>query len=71
MNLPKQVVITEVGPRDGLQQERQRVATHEKVALITGLVQSGLRAIQVASFVHPQRVPQMADAEAVMTAYAG
>lgn len=66
MNLPRQVLITEVGPRDGLQLEVKNVPTEDKVLLIGGLVQAGLRAIQVASFVHPSRVPQMADAEAVV-----
>jgi hydroxymethylglutaryl-CoA lyase len=66
MAFPRQVLITDVGPRDGLQMEARQVPTDEKVALIAGLVRSGLRAIQVASFVHPLKVPQMADAEAVI-----
>jgi len=66
VNYPKQVVITEVGPRDGLQLEVQQVPTDQKAALIEGLVRAGLRAIQVASFVHPLKVPQMADAEALI-----
>jgi hydroxymethylglutaryl-CoA lyase len=66
MAFPRQVVITEVGPRDGLQMEVRQVPTDEKVALIAGMVQAGLRSIQVASFVHPLKVPQMADAEAVI-----
>jgi hydroxymethylglutaryl-CoA lyase len=60
------VVITEVGPRDGLQLEVRTVPTDQKAELITGLVRAGLKAIQVASFVHPSKVPQMADAEAVI-----
>jgi hydroxymethylglutaryl-CoA lyase len=63
---PERVVITEVGPRDGLQMELRTVPTDHKVALIDGLVQAGLQAIQVASFVHPAKVPQMADAEGVI-----
>ena len=66
MAYPERVVITEVGPRDGLQMELRTVPTDDKVALIDGLVQAGLQAIQVASFVHPAKVPQMADAEAVV-----
>jgi len=66
VNYPESVVITEVGPRDGLQMEVRTVPTDEKVALIEGLAQAGLQAIQVASFVHPSKVPQMADAEAVV-----
>ena len=66
MGFPRHVFITEVGPRDGLQMETIQVPTDEKVALIEGLVQAGLPAIQIASFVHPLRVPQMADAEEVI-----
>jgi hydroxymethylglutaryl-CoA lyase len=66
MDFPERVVITEVGPRDGLQMEVRTVPTDEKVSLIKGLAQAGLQAIQVASFVHPSKVPQMADAEAVV-----
>lgn len=66
MDYPECVVITEVGPRDGLQMEVRTVPTEEKVALISGLAQAGMQAIQVASFVHPSKVPQMADAEAVV-----
>jgi hydroxymethylglutaryl-CoA lyase len=66
VNYPEHVVLTEVGPRDGLQMEIRTVPTDEKVALIKALVQAGLRAVQVASFVHPSKVPQMADAEAVV-----
>lgn len=66
MDYPRQVVITEVGLRDGLQSEVRTVPTDQKVKLIDGLVHAGLRAIQVASFVHPLKVPQMADAEAVI-----
>jgi hydroxymethylglutaryl-CoA lyase len=66
MDLPRQVAITEVGPRDGLQLEVRQVPTDQKVALIAGLVRAGLKAIQAASFVHPLKVPQMADAEALI-----
>ena len=66
VDYPERVVITEVGPRDGLQMEGRSVPTDKKVALIKGLAQAGLQAIQVASFVHPAKVPQMADAEAVV-----
>jgi hydroxymethylglutaryl-CoA lyase len=59
------VEIIEVGPRDGLQREKQFVPTEKKIAMIDALSESGIRAIQVTSFVHPKWVPQMADAEAV------
>src|SRR5690349_16383622 len=59
------VSIVEVAPRDGLQNESAVVPTEEKLALIATLVGSGVRRIEATSFVHPRRVPQMADAEAV------
>jgi hydroxymethylglutaryl-CoA lyase len=68
MEIPEHVFITEVGPRDGLQMEKQVLSTDQKIRLINGLVKAGVRAVQVASFVHPGRVPQMADAEAVIDA---
>jgi len=60
------IEIIEVGPRDGLQSEPDVIPTHLKLALIARLVYAGLRRIEVASFVNPRRVPQMADAEAVL-----
>jgi len=59
------VEIVEVSPRDGLQNEAQTVATADKVELIRRAVAAGVQRIEVASFVDPRRVPQMADAEAV------
>lgn len=59
------VEIVEVGPRDGLQNEAAEVSTAAKLALIGDLIDAGARRIEVASFVHPKAVPQMADAEAV------
>ncbi len=58
--------LVEVGARDGLQNESLIVPTATKIALIERLIAAGLRRIEVASFVHPKRVPQMADAEAVL-----
>lgn len=60
------VEIVEVGPRDGLQNEPRFIATAEKVALIDLLSQAGFRRIEVASFVSPKWVPQMADGAEVM-----
>ena len=60
--------IIEVGPRDGLQNESVLVSTDDKVALIERSIAAGLRRIEATSFVHPGRVPQMADAEDVMAA---
>ena len=61
--LPKQVLIREVGPRDGLQNEKQFVSTADKLKLVQLLAQTGIRDIEVTSFVHPKAVPQMSDAE--------
>ncbi len=60
------VEIVEVGPRDGLQNEPAFIPTADKIALIDLLSQSGLRRIEVASFVSPKWVPQMADGAAVL-----
>ena len=64
----KHVEIIEVGPRDGLQSEPGVLPTAAKVELINRLVDAGVRRIEVASFVNPRKVPQMADAEQVMAA---
>lgn len=58
--------IVEVGPRDGLQNEKTPISTREKIALITALADCGLQAIEATAFVSPRWVPQMADHEAVM-----
>ena len=62
------VEIVEVSPRDGLQAEEVVVSTADKVALVEKAVAAGVRRIEVCSFVNPARVPQMADAEAVLAA---
>jgi hydroxymethylglutaryl-CoA lyase len=62
----EQVLITEVVLRDGLQDEKITVPTDEKVRLAQGLVAAGLTSLEVGSFVHPDRVPQMADTDAVL-----
>jgi hydroxymethylglutaryl-CoA lyase len=66
----KHVEIVEVGPRDGLQSESQVLPTSLKVEFIRRLAAAGVARIEVASFVNPKRVPQMADAEAVLAALA-
>ncbi len=65
---PKFVEIVEVGPRDGLQNESAVVGTETKLKFIAAAVDAGIRRIEVASFVNPKRVPQMADAEDVLKA---
>lgn len=62
---PPKATLVEVGPRDGFQAEAVPIPTDLKVWAIDALVEAGVRQIQVASFVHPERVPQMADADAV------
>lgn len=66
--MEQRVSLVEVGARDGLQNEPDSVSTADKVALIERMYAAGVRRFEVASFVHPQRVPQMADAEAVIAA---
>ena len=62
------IELVEVGPRDGLQNEPETVPTAAKLDLINAMIGYGARRLEVASFVHPNRVPQMADAEAVIEA---
>ncbi len=65
MTIASTIEFVEVGPRDGLQNESALIATADKLALINRVIAAGARRIEVASFVNPKRVPQMADAEAV------
>jgi len=62
----QRIEIVEVGPRDGLQSEPDVLATATKLEYINRAVGAGIRRLEVASFVHPKKVPQMADAEAVL-----
>jgi hydroxymethylglutaryl-CoA lyase len=64
--IPSRVTLVEVGPRDGLQNEKQPVSAAHKIELVQRLQEAGLREIEVTSFVSPKWVPQMADALAVM-----
>ncbi len=66
MNLPSRVQITDVGPRDGLQNESTPVPAQVKIELVHRLQAAGLRHIEVTSFVSPKWVPQMADNAEVM-----
>ena len=63
------VLITEVGPRDGLQNEVLNLCTLDKIKLIRKLAAAGIRQMEVTSFVSPKAVPNLADAEAVMDAF--
>jgi hydroxymethylglutaryl-CoA lyase len=62
MKLPKHVTLTEVGPRDGLQNEKGKVPTADKIALVEALADAGFTRIETSSFVSPKWVPQMGDA---------
>lgn len=65
-SFPLRVTIREVGPREGFQILPKIVSTEAKLKLITALVEAGLKEIEVASFVRPDKVPTMADADAVI-----
>ena len=65
LSLPPRVRIVEVGPRDGLQNEAHAIPTETKVAFVDRLSLTGLREIEVSSFVNPKRIPQLADAAEV------
>ncbi|MBK6652022.1 MAG: hydroxymethylglutaryl-CoA lyase [Betaproteobacteria bacterium] len=66
MNIPKRVKLVEVGPRDGLQNEKQPVPAAVKIELVHKLQAAGLKEIEVTSYVSPNWVPQMADNAEVM-----
>ena len=66
MKLPSRVKIVDVGPRDGLQNEKQPVPVEVKIGLVQRLQDAGLKEIEVTSFVSPKWVPQLADAAEVM-----
>ncbi|MFN7197447.1 MAG: hydroxymethylglutaryl-CoA lyase, partial [Hylemonella sp.] len=70
MNLPSRVRLIDVGPRDGLQNEKQPVPAAAKIELVRRLQDAGLREIEVTSFVSPKWVPQMADNAEVMAGIA-
>ncbi len=66
-SLPRSVRIREVGPRDGFQNEPETIATAEKVRLIDLLSANGLKRLEVTSFVRPDVIPQLSDAEEVLS----
>ena len=65
MKLPAEATIYEVGPRDGLQNEARQVPTTDKIRFIDALVASGIRNIEITSFVSPKWIPQLADSSEV------
>ncbi|GEL03805.1 hydroxymethylglutaryl-CoA lyase [Rummeliibacillus stabekisii] len=66
IKLPSSVQVKEVGPRDGLQNEKTLINTNDKIELIDRLSETGLNYIEVTSFVHPKWIPQLADAVEVL-----
>ena len=64
--LPNKVKIVEVGPRDGLQNEKETIPVEVKIELVNRLTQAGFANIEAASFVSPKWVPQMANTDQVM-----
>lgn len=64
----KRVRVMEVGPRDGLQSEPSRLSLAAKVAFVEGLIEAGVSALEIGAFVRADRVPQMADSEALVRA---
>src|SRR2546425_5685672 len=65
-NMPRAVRVAEVGPRDGLQNEKALVPTEQKIQFISMLAEAGLSVVEVTSFVSPRAIPQLSDASAVM-----
>jgi len=66
--LPRTVRIVEVGPRDGLQNEKAQIPTEQKIQFITMLAEAGFPVVEATSFVSPRAIPQLSDASAVMAA---
>lgn len=66
MNLPKQVTVVEVGPRDGFQIETEFIPTEDKIKVIDQISETGFTRIEATSFTHPRAIPQLADAAEVM-----
>ena len=65
-NLPRAVRVVEVGPRDGLQNEKALIPTEQKIQFINMLAEAGLPVVEATSFVSPRAIPQLSDASAVM-----
>ena len=66
MNI-KEVRVTEVGPRDGFQSEKTVLKTEDKIDIINNLIEAGFPRIEVSSFVSPKAIPQLADAETILS----
>lgn len=68
LKLPSEVTICEVGLRDGLQNEKTILSTEQKLEILRDLIDAGFRVIEVGSFMHPKRVPQMANTDEIFKA---
>lgn len=66
MNLPQNVIIREVGPRDGFQMEREFIPTDTKIEIVNALASAGIRLFEATSFVSPKAIPQLRDAAQVV-----
>lgn len=66
--MPNRIQIVEVGPRDGFQNVKEFIATEDKIAIISNLIEAGINSVEVTSFVSPKAIPQLADAQAVCRA---
>jgi hydroxymethylglutaryl-CoA lyase len=64
---PRNITIVEVGTRDGFQNEKQFIPTDKKIEIVNALSETGLKNIQVTAFVHPKAIPQLADADEVLS----
>lgn len=64
-NLPKQIIVAEVGPRDGFQMEKEKLSVQEKIDFIERSVEAGAKIIEIGSFVHPKAIPTLADTDEV------
>ncbi|KKE79631.1 hydroxymethylglutaryl-CoA lyase [Bacilli bacterium] len=68
LKLPSEITVCEVAPRDGFQAENQWIPTEKKVAIVRKLADTGIKSIELTSFVHPKAIPQLKDAEEVVKA---
>ena len=66
MLLPSKTNIIEVGPRDGFQNNETLIPTEIKIKIIGSLIESGIKEMEITSFVHPKLIPQMSDASEVV-----
>lgn len=66
MNLPNEVTITEVCPRDGFQSISEFIPSEEKIEIINNLIDCGFKQLEVTSFVHSRAIPQLKDASVVL-----